>query len=174
LPGRAGNITGLSSLNTELVGKRVELLKETFPSASRIGFLWNPNNAAVVTEWMQVGVAARSLHLDFQSLELRREEDLTPAFEEAGRRRIAVLVVALEALTQNLRATIVALATKNQLPTIYSSREFVDEGGLMSYGVSYPDLYHRAATYVDKILKGAKPGDLPVEEPAKFDTPPSL
>jgi putative ABC transport system substrate-binding protein len=163
-----GNITGLSSFHTELSNKRLELLREMIPRIARIATLSDPSNP---TPGQQEDVrrAARSMGIETQFLEARNREDLGPAFEVAAREKVEALILQNSAPTQaNLQLT-VDLAARHRLPVIYASKEFVDAGGLMTYGVNYPDLYRRAATYVDKILKGAKPADLPVEQPAKFE-----
>ena len=162
-----GNITGLSATVTEIYPKRVELLRELVPKATRIAALFNMSNPAIPHQWRQVEAAARSLGMQAQLLDVRKQEDLRPAFDDAVRQRAAALVVGLETLTLANAPLIVDLAAKHRLPAMYASGEFV--GGLASYGVHYPDHYRRAATFVDKILKGAKPADLPVEQPTKFE-----
>ena len=165
-----GNITGLSAIVGELAPKRLELIREIVPGLARIAVLANTSNDAVRLDWAVIETAARSLGVQSQLLDLRNSDALGPTFDGAGAaRRAGVLVVVIDAITLANRQRIVDLAMKYRLPAIYSSREFVDIGGLISYGVSYPDLYRRAATYVDKILKGAKPADLPVEQPTKFE-----
>ena len=162
-----GNITGLSATVTEIYPKRVELLRELVPRAARIAVLFNMSNPAIPRQWKEVETAARSLGVQAQLLDVRKLEDLRPAFDAAIRQRADALVVGLETLTLANAPLIVDLAAKHRLPAIYASTEFV--GGLASYGVNYPDHYRRAATFVDKILKGAKPADLPVEQPTKFE-----
>ena len=164
-----GNLTGLSSVITELAGKRLELLREAFPTFSRVALLWNPSNPSSTNDFTAADAAARGLGVAPYSLEVRRREDFEPAFDTARKRRAHVMVVILDALMQNHQKQIVDLAKHHRLPDVYASREFVEAGGLMSYGVSYPDLYRRAANYVDKIFKGARPGDLPIEQPSKFE-----
>jgi putative ABC transport system substrate-binding protein len=165
-----GNITGLSAIVGELAPKRLELIREIVPGLARIAVLANTSNDAVRRDWARIETAARSLGVQAQLLDLRNSDALGPTFDAAGAaRRAGALVVVIDAITLANRQRIVDLAMKYRLPAIYSSREFVDIGGLISYGVSYPDLYRRAATYVDKILKGAKPADLPVEQPTKFE-----
>ena len=164
-----GNITGLSAIVGELAPKRLELIREIVPGLARIAVLANMSNDAVRHDWGEIETAARSLGVQSQLLDLRKSDALGPTFDDAGARRADALVVVIDAITLANRQRIVDLAMKYRLPAIYSSREFVDIGGLISYGVSYPDLYRRAATYVDKILKGAKPADLPVEQPTKFE-----
>jgi len=164
-----GNITGLSSFTTELQTKRIELIREMVPGVARIAVLMNMDNAAFQPQWKETERAARSLGVEVQLFDVRRAEDLERAFEAAVKQRANALVVGQDGLTQANGKHIVALAVKYRLPAIYFSSEYIDDGGLISYGVNYPDLYRRAASYVDKILKGAKPGDLPIEQPTKFD-----
>jgi len=164
-----GNITGLSSIVHEVSGKRLELIREVVPGVSRIAVLFIMSNAAEALQWKETEIAASSLRVQVQLLDVRKAGDFGRAFDAAIKQRAGALVVGLDTLTQTNHQPIVDLAAKHRLPAIYGAREFVDAGGLMGYGVSYPDLYRRAATYVDKILKGAKPADLPVEQPTKFD-----
>ena len=164
-----GNITGLSAIVGELSPKRLELIREIVPGLARIAVLADTSNDAVRRDWARIETAARSLGVQSQLLDLRESDALGPTFDDASARRADALVVVIDAITQANQQRIVDLAMKHRLPAIYSSREFVDAGGLMSYGVSYPDLYRRAATYVDKILKGTKPADLPVVQPTKFE-----
>jgi putative ABC transport system substrate-binding protein len=163
------NVTGLASLTTEVSGKRVQLLKEAIPGIRRIAALLNGGNPAGETEWRAIDLAARSLGLEAQLLDVRKGEDLGHAFDAAIKQGAGAVLVGIDGLMQNNVGLIVTLSAKHRLPAIYPLREFVDAGGLIAYGVSYPDLYRRAAKYVDKILKGAKPGDLPVEQPTKFE-----
>ena len=162
-----GNITGLSATVTEIYPKRVELLKELVPKAARIAALFNMSNPAIPRQWTAVETATRSLGVQPLLLDVRKAEDLRPAFETAMRERADALVVGLETLTLANAPLIVDLAAKHRLPAVYASTEFI--GGLASYGVNYPDHYRRAATFVDKIFKGAKPSDLPVEQPTKLE-----
>ena len=164
-----GNITGLSAIVGELSPKRLELIREIVPGLARIAVLANTSNDAVRRDWARIETAARSLGVQSQLLDLRESDALGPTFDDASARRADALVVVIDAITQANQQRIVDLAMKHRLPAIYSSREFVNAGGLISYGVSYPDLYRRAATYVDKILKGTKPADLPVVQPTKFE-----
>jgi putative ABC transport system substrate-binding protein len=168
-----GNITGLSTLAPELSGKRLELLKEIVPKLSRVavfGTSTSPDNAQSLRE---VELAARELKAQLQYLDIRdarNPKDIETAFRAATKGRAeAVLIMLAPAVASANRTEIVDLAVKSRLPVIYSGRAFVDAGGLMAYGVSVEDLDRRAATYVDKILKGAKPADLPVEQPQKFE-----
>jgi len=164
-----GNVTGISTNTAELVGKRLGLLKEAIPGIARIALVQNMSNPTLVTQRKQIEVAARSLGIQPQYLDVRKPEDLGRAFDTAIKQRVDAVHVSLDTLTQNSLGRIVDLSAKHRLPAIYYSRDFVDAGGLMAYGVSYPESYRRAATYVDKIFKGAKPADLPVEQPTKFE-----
>ena len=161
------NVTGLSTLVTEIYAKRVGLLKELVPGAVRLAALINMSNPASPPQWKEVEKATRSLGLQAQLLDVRKPEDLGPAFDGAIRQRADALVVGLETLTQANQRVIVDLAAKHRLPAIYASMEFA--GGLVVYGVNYPDQYRRAASFADRIFKGAKPADLPVEQPTKFE-----
>ena len=162
-----GNITGVSAIVTELYAKRVELLRELLPRASRISALFNMSNPSLPPAWKEIETAARSLGFQPQLLDVRKPEDLGPAFDGAVRRRTDALVVGLDTLTQASQRLIVDLAAKHRLPAVYASMEFA--GGLVVYGVNYPDHYRRAATFADRIFKGTQPGDLPVERPTKFE-----
>jgi putative ABC transport system substrate-binding protein len=162
-----GNITGTSWLNPELSGKRLELLKETFPKVSRVAVLREAvGGASSLRATME---AARVLGVHLQILELRDPNELDSAFAAMTRERAGALDVLPGLMITGYIRQIVDLAAKARLPVIFSNGQFVESGGLMSYGPSEPDLYRRAATYVDKILKGAKPADLPVEQPKKFE-----
>jgi ABC-type uncharacterized transport system substrate-binding protein len=165
-----GNITGLSSgAGPGLYGKRLELLKESFPRVSRVAVLWNPDDPGSVINVRGMEAPARSLSLKLQSVEMREPKDLEQAFSAMKRERAEVLVTILSALVGSQRSRIVDLAAKSRLATMCVESQWVGAGGLMSYGPSYSELFRRAATYVDKILKGAKPADLPVEQPTKFE-----
>jgi putative ABC transport system substrate-binding protein len=165
-----GNVTGLSSMSPELSGKRLELLREVVPGLSRVAFLWNPDIRGALLDYNQTEGAARSLRLQLQSVEVNRAEDLDRAFSAVTKERAQVLIVQTPnpVLFSN-PGQIASFAQRNRLPSMYGQKEFVDAGGLMSYGPSNPDMRRRAAIYVDKILKGAKPADLPVEQPTKFE-----
>src|SRR5262249_12503899 len=163
-----GNVTGLSAFVTELAGKRVELMKEVVPTITRVGFLNNMGNPVIPPQWEETMKVSRSLNIDAELLDVRSKEDIGRAFETAASRRVDALLVGIDAVTQEHRQLIADLALRKHLPTLYASREYVEAGGMMTYGVSYPDLYRRAAGLVEKIFKGAKPGDLPVEHPTKF------
>jgi putative tryptophan/tyrosine transport system substrate-binding protein len=164
-----GNITGLSGSTTDLEGKRAELLKELVPGAVRIAGLYNMGNPVVPPLWNELQTAARKLGLMPQLLDIRKVEDIAPAFADATAQRADALIVGVDALTQKNRSFISQLAAGHGLPAIYVSKEYIDAGGLIAYGPSYPDLYRRAAIYVDKILRGASPSSLPVEQPTKFE-----
>ncbi len=164
-----GNVTGQSAIVVELAGKRLELLKEAIPRIARIAQLANMSNPASAASWRQIEVAARSLGLAPQLLDVRAPEDFARAFDTAIKQRADAVLVVNDTLTQTNVRRIVDLSAKHRLPSIFTSREFVDAGGLMAYGPNFTDLYRRAATYVDKIFKGAKPADLPVEQPTKFE-----
>jgi putative tryptophan/tyrosine transport system substrate-binding protein len=163
------NVTGMTTYSTELSAKRVELLKELVPTLSRVGLLHDMGNTAAGPEWDETLKAARALALDAELLDVRNEPDLESAFARTRRSRIDGLVVGADGLTQMHRASIVALADRMQLPAIYPGRDFVDAGGLISYAVDYADLYYRFASFVDRIFKGARPGELPIEQPERFE-----
>jgi len=164
-----GNITGVTTFSTELTAKRFELLKELVPNLSRVALLHNMGNPAAPPEWEETKTAARSLGLQAELLDVRSQGDLGRAFELAVRQRVDALVIGADGLTQMHQQTIVDLVARNRLPAAYPAREFVEAGGLIAYAVNYPDLYFRFASFVDKIFKGAKPGELPVEQPTKFE-----
>ena len=167
-----GNVTGLSLLFPELVGKCLEYLKQAVPGVSRVTVLWEPSAVAERTEkdiLKAAEVAARALGVRPQFIEARGPADIDRAFSEMARAHAGALTVLSTPMFARERRRLVDLAAKNRLPTMFSFREYVDAGGLMSYGPKLADLVRRAATYVDKILKGAKPADLPVEQPTKFE-----
>jgi len=163
-----GNVTGLSAVNPDLAAKRIELLTELAPAVAGIAAFLNMSNPITSSELKEIEAAARSKGLQYRLFDVRQGDDIRRAFDAVNRKQEAI-VVGVDAVTQAHREMIVELAARYRLPAIYGSREFVDAGGLMSYGPSYPDNYRRAATYADKILKGAKPADLPVEQPTKFE-----
>jgi putative ABC transport system substrate-binding protein len=164
-----GNITGLSQMIAELGGKRLELLKEMVPQLSRVAVLWNPQSASSTLYWKEIQSPARQLGVQLHSLEVRSPNDFDQAFEDATRARAGALVITgAPVFAANLKR-IADFATKSRLPSIYQSSDFVDAGGLVVYGPDRADLYRRAAAFVDKILKGAKPGDLSIELPTKFE-----
>ena len=164
-----GNFTGLSSFAAVLDAKRVELLREAVPGVARIAVLMNMGNPVQLIEWKEIEAAAQSMGISHQLLDVRKIDDIGPVFDAAIAQHADALVVGIDAIMQANATLIAELATKHRLPAIYASREFIEAGGLFAYGVSYPDLYRRAAIYVAKILKGANPGDLPVEQPTKFE-----
>jgi putative tryptophan/tyrosine transport system substrate-binding protein len=166
-PGR--NITGLTAINPELSGKRLELLKQVVPNLSRVAVLWNPAEPNGETFLKETENAARALGAHVQSLEVRAPKDLATAFTTAAKERATAVTVLTDPVTQYHRTEVAALAAKHRLPTIYSERLFVESGGLMSYGASDRDLHRRAAVFVDKILKGAKPAELPVEQASRYE-----
>ena len=164
-----GNITGVTTFSTELTAKRIELLKELVPTLSRVGLLHNMSNPAALPEWEETKAAARSLGIQAELLDVRNQSDLARAFELDARRRVDALVVGADGFIQLHQQTILELVGRNRLPAVYPAREFVEAGGLIAYAVNYPDLYNRFASFADKILKGAKPSELPVEQPTKFE-----
>jgi putative ABC transport system substrate-binding protein len=167
-----GNVTGLSGSSPELVGKCLELLTQALPGVSRVAVLWQPGAGGERTEkdiLKGAEVAAQALGVRLQLVEARGPADIDRAFADMTRARAGALAVWTSAMLVQERGRLVALAAKNRLPAVYTLREFVDAGGLMAYGHSQADLNRRAATYVDRILKGAKPADLPVEQPTKFE-----
>jgi ABC-type uncharacterized transport system substrate-binding protein len=163
-----GNVTGLSLQQIETVGKRLELLREVVPGLGRLAVLANVGNPTVVLDMGEVQATARTLGLEVITLEIRRGEDIAPAFE-ALKGRAEALYVVIDPLVGTHRIRINTLVLAARLPTMHTQREAVELGGLMSYGANFPDLFRRAADYADKILRGAKPADLPVEQPTKFD-----
>ena len=163
-----GNVTGLSVQNSDLAGKRVELLREVVPGLRRVAVMANVGYAATVQEMGEAQAAARMFGLEVVTLEIQRAEDIAPAFE-ALKGRAEALYVCAEALVTANRVRISTLANVARLPTMHGQREQVEAGGLMSYAANFPDLYRRSADLVDKILRGTNPGDIPVEQPTKFD-----
>ena len=165
-PGR--NVTGLSAF-VEMTSKRLELIKELAPATSRIALFANMSNPVAPPQWEETKAAARSLGIQAELLDVRSQDDVGRGFELAVARHVNALLVAFDGLFQANAGMITQLAARNRLPAIYVGREFIEAGGLMTYEVSFPHLYFRAATYVDRIFKGAKPADLPVEQPTKFE-----
>jgi ABC-type uncharacterized transport system substrate-binding protein len=163
-----GNGTGLSTLAIDTTGKRLELLREVVPSLRRSAIMGNVGNPYIVLELSEVRTAAGTLGLEVDTLEIRRAQDIVPAFE-ALKGRADALYVCTDALANTNRIRINILAVGARLSTMHGSRDYVEAGGLMSYGANYPDLFRRAGNYVGKILRGSKPGDIPVEQPTKFD-----
>ncbi len=165
-----GNITGLTRLTRELSGKRLELLKEVVPEISRVGVLWETDDPAAAIAFKEYEVAARGLKIQLQSLEVRGPNpDLVGAFQTAAKGRANALITVTSVLLSRYQKQIAELAIKNRLPSMYEVNRYVEAGGLMSYSANDAESYRRAAVYVDKILKGAKPADLPVEQPTKFE-----
>jgi putative tryptophan/tyrosine transport system substrate-binding protein len=164
-----GNITGFTSIAAVLSGKRLELLKETVSKISRVALLWNPQDPASAQQWKESLHPARELGLQLHSMEVRAAEEYDGAFKEAIKARILALAVPQDSLAGANQKQIVQLAAKYRLPAIYSRRDFVENGGLMSYGPDRSESFRRVASMVDKILKGTKPADIPVEQPRKFE-----
>jgi putative ABC transport system substrate-binding protein len=162
-----GNVTGLSNVSPDLSGKRLETLKDAFPKVSRVAVLYTPAEEGGQVKATEV--AAEALGLQIQPFEIRRSSDIETAFSTMVSGRAEALLVLGSSILFEHRTVLSKLPAKSRRPAMYPHIGFVDPGGLMSYGPNFPDLYRRAATYVDKILKGAKPGDLPVEQPTKFD-----
>jgi putative ABC transport system substrate-binding protein len=164
-----GNITGLSQMNPDLVGKRLELIKEIVPNPSPMAVLWNPDDPISRLTWNETQLPARKLGIEIHSLEVRDSATLDRALAEAAKARAgAIAIMPNPVFVTNLKR-IAEFAAQNRLPSMFHLREFADAGGLLSYGVDRSDLFRRAATYVDKILRGAKPADLPIEQPTKFE-----
>ena len=164
-----GNVTGLSQMGPELAGKRLELLTEIVPRLSRVAVLWNPEGEISQLTWKELQLPARQRGVQLHSLEVRCPAEFDQAFEDAPRARAgALFLIQAPVIVTNLRR-IADFAARSRLPSIFQGSEFADAGGLLSYGPDRADLFRRAATFVDKILKGAKPGDLPIERPTKFE-----
>jgi len=163
-----GNVTGLSNQQSDLAGKRLELLREVLPNLRRLAILANVGYAEAALELGEAQAAARNLGIEVAKLEIRRAQDIAPAFEGLQRQADALYVV-VEGLVSTNRTRIITFALAGRLPTMFNIREYAEAGGLMSYGPNFPDLFRRVAEYVDKILRGTKPGDIPVEQPTKFD-----
>jgi putative ABC transport system substrate-binding protein len=163
-----GNITGLSLQATNLTGKRLDLLRELIPQLRRLAVIFNGGNDQTLLEMSETQAAARTLKLDVAPLEIRRMQDIAPAFEMLKSQADALYVVVDQLIVANLMR-ILTFALCTRLPMIFSTRDFVRSGGLMSYGPNYADLFRRAADYVNRILQGAKPGDIPVEQPTRFE-----
>ncbi|MGA7001903.1 MAG: ABC transporter substrate-binding protein [Pseudolabrys sp.] len=163
-----GNITGLSLQQSDLVGKKLELLREVVTGLRRLALLGNVSNASSMLEIGEVKTAASALGIEIVPLDIQRAEDIAPALDAFSGRAEALYVSTDPLIFTNI-SRINTLALGARLPTIYNGKEYIEQGGLMSYGPNYPDLFRRAADFVDKILRGAKPGDFPVEQPTKFD-----
>jgi putative ABC transport system substrate-binding protein len=165
-----GNITGTTGSFTGMAAKRLQLLKEAVPKVSRVAVLWNPANYGEKAQWRETQAAARTLGVTAQSFEVTDPKDFPAAFAAMSRERADALVTTTPgALITAYRPFILEFSAKKRLPTLFTRREEVEAGGLMAYGADIPDLFRRTATYVDRILKGAKPGDLPIEQPTKFE-----
>jgi len=164
-----GRVTGVAALTSELEKKRVELLSALAPGRKKIAVLVNMGNPALAGSWPLIAEGAKSLGLEAELIDVRKGKRLPAAFEAAVAKKAEALVVRTGALPEPDRQALVQLAARYKLPAIYAQRQYVDAGGLASYGLSLPDMYHRAATFVDKILKGAKPGELPMELPSKYE-----
>jgi putative ABC transport system substrate-binding protein len=164
-----GNVTGFINLAPELGAKRVELLKETIPAISRVAVLMNASAPTGPPQWKEAERAARLIGIQAQLIEVRSGDELSGAFEVAGRDGRGALLVVQDSLFTTRQAELIDLATRARLPVIYANGEIVRSGGLMSYAPNFPDQYRRAAVYLDRIFKGAKPADLPVEQPSRFE-----
>jgi len=164
-----GNITGVTTFSTELTGKRIEILKDLVPRLSQLGALYNMGNPAVPPEWEETKRVAKTLGLQVQLFDVRSEDDLRNAIGMAARQNADALVVGADGLTQAHQQMIVDLMANYKLPAAYPAREFVEAGGLVAYAVNYPELYYRFAAFIDRIFKGTKPGDLPIEQPTRFE-----
>lgn len=164
-----GNVTGFSLNVVEIAGKRVELLCDAVPSLARVGVVWNPASESAVLAAREVNAAARALGLQPQLLEVHGPSDFKTALDSAVKRRVGGVIVVEDPLTVTHRKTITGLAAERRLPGVFGLKLFVEAGGLMSYAPSYPDLYSRAAVFVDKILRGTSPADLPVEQPTRYE-----
>lgn len=164
-----GNVTGLTTLSPELSAKRLELLKEVIPGLKRVAILWNPDGPAPALAFKESQAASRLLGLEIQSLEVRTPGDLERAFAALGRERAQGMLVIMDPLIAGNVAQIVKLAAENRVAAVFPAKAFVDAGGLIAYGPNYIEMYRRSAHYVDRILKGAKPSELPIEQPAKFE-----
>ncbi len=164
-----GNVTGLTTLTQDLSGKRLELLKETIPKVARVAVLFNSTIPERLAELEETQAAAQTFHVRIQSLKVQGPKDLDAAFKAATDGRAQALIVLPDPLTNTHQARIVEFAAQKRLPTMFAQREPVDAGGMMSYSPNYAEIFRHAVTYVDKILKGAKPSELPVEQPMKFE-----
>ena len=164
-----GNVTGFSAFVTEVAGKRVELLRETLPSIVRVGFLVNMGSPVSPPQWEATRVVAERLGLSAELFDVRGDLDIAGAFAAMRQRQVNALSVGIDVVTQANDATIARLAAQQNLPSAYPAREFVELGGLLSYGVDYSDLYYRAAGLIDRIFKGERPANLPVEQPTKLE-----
>ena len=164
-----GNVTGLSKLTPELAPKRLQLLKQVVPGATRIAVLWNPAYSAFKADWRELRVAAVTLGVTLVPVEFRRPDELEPAFATIARERVDALITFSDVLTYSYAPRVAALTSAQRLPAMFAFRELPDAGGLMSYGPSIAGLWRRAASFIDRIIKGAKPGDLPIEQPIRLE-----
>jgi putative ABC transport system substrate-binding protein len=164
-----GNLTGFTTISEVLAGKRLELLKETVPKLSRVAVMWDPQNPSATQQWKESQLPARELGLQLHSMEVSSADKFESAFKEVTKARNAALAVTEYALANSNQKRIADLAVEHRLPAIYARGDFVESGGLMSYGPDETERYKRAAYYIDRILKGAKPADLPVEQPMRFE-----
>ena len=164
-----GNVTGLDQMSPVLGGKRLELLKEIVPKLSGVAVLWNPKNQASTLNWKELQLPAQQLGIQLHSVEVQNPGQFERAFDDAAKAHAGALAIMPDPVFVTNLKQIAVLAAKNRLPSIFHLREFADAGGLVTYGPDRADLFRRAAAYVDKILKGAKPGDLPIEQPTKFE-----
>src|SRR5207249_7870180 len=164
-----GNVTGLSMMAPDLIGKQLQVLKEVVPKVSRVALLWNPDNSGSVPQLREAEAVARTMGLRLQALEARTPQEIDSAFAAMTREQAGALVVLTDSIFTNQRRQIAELAAKSRRPAVYGLREHAEAGGLMVYSANPLDLERRAATFVDKILKGAKPADLPIEQPSKFE-----
>jgi len=164
-----GNITGITEISEVLAGKRLELLKDTIPKLSRVAVLWNPQDPSSAQQWKESQLPARELGLQLHSMEVSSADKYESAFKEATKTRSRALAVTLDGLANSNQKRMAELAARHRLPAIYARSDYVDNGGLMSYGADNAEPFRRAAYYVDRILKGAKPEDLPVEQPMRFE-----
>jgi putative ABC transport system substrate-binding protein len=163
------NVTGLTSAVAELGAKRLELLKALAPGITRVGTLTNPDNPAALASWKVIEAAAPTLNLKVEMIDVRKPEQLVESLEAASKNGVDALIIGLETLAQTNQNQILEFAARQRLPAAYAARNFVEAGGLVSYGVLYPNMYYRSASYIDKILKGAKAADLPIERANKFE-----
>jgi putative tryptophan/tyrosine transport system substrate-binding protein len=164
-----GNTTGIATLSPKLSAQRLALLRDVMPRVAPVAVLFNPDDETKAVEWQQTQVAARTFGVPLQRLDVRHPDDFGPAFAAIRRERIGGLIVLSDSLTMRYRSQLVHLAAEHQLPAIYEFREFVEAGGLMAYGPRLRPLFQRAAVYVDRLLKGATPANLPVEQPTDFE-----
>ncbi len=162
-------VTGLTSAVAELGAKRLELLKAVAPGVKRVGSIVNPDNPAALALWKVLEGAAPGMNLKVEMIDVRKPETLAASLEQAVKNGVDGFVFGIETLTQASQTLLIDFAARNRVPAVYAARHFVEAGGLLSYGVLYSNLYYRSATYIDKVLKGAKPADLPIEKPTKFE-----